>query len=350
MTRYTQATLDSFIAEVDRLGGLGHPQVQPLIRDFTYEPTLSVDQSPDPFSEKYFQAQVALYQELSGRSVNQEEGEQTILNVEKHAAGVNPYADPNVKLISKHMRAIATCMAMADLPPNAAVLDAGCGWGVSSEIMAFCGARVTALDINPRFVELVSKRSARLGLPISPVCSNFDTFTAEPEYDMLFFYECLHHSLKPWETVQRLGRFVKPGGKILFAGEPVNNIWWHHWGMRLDAQSVYCIRKFGWWESGWSAQFIIDCFARAGFTLKLFPHIGLDNGLVGVAVHTAEAATTRIDTTVYDPISNLTDQLTTFQRYSAKIQQQLGDIRRSWTMRLTSPLRLGRRLLQKIAS
>ncbi|MBU6296156.1 MAG: methyltransferase domain-containing protein, partial [Planctomycetes bacterium] len=47
----------------------------------------------------------------------------------------------------------------ANLPPGASILDMGCGWGLSSEAMAFSGASVTAVDINPQFVELIEKRA-----------------------------------------------------------------------------------------------------------------------------------------------------------------------------------------------
>jgi len=81
-----------------------------------------------------------------------------------------------------------------------------------------------------------------------------------------------------------LPNFLKPNGKITFAGEPINS-WWKSWGMRLDFLSVYCIRKFGWFENGWTKEFISECFNRVGFNLTLLPHIGLRNGIIGVATH-----------------------------------------------------------------
>jgi hypothetical protein len=130
---------------------------------------------------------------------------------------------------------------------------------------------------------LVRRRAERLGLPITAVCSPFDTFDTDRRFDLLYFYECLHHSPKPWQTVERLGRFVKPDGKVVFAGEPIDQMPWANWGMRLDEQAVYCIRKFGWWEGGWTASFITAAFARAGFELQLFPHVGIDNRSIGIA-------------------------------------------------------------------
>jgi hypothetical protein len=93
----------------------------------------------------------------------------------------------------------------------------------------------------------------------------------------------LHHAVKPWETLASLDKSLKRGGKIAFAGEPINEHWWKHWGLRLDIASVYCIRKFGWFESGWTLDFLGACFSRNGWQLNFYPHLGLDGSGVGIA-------------------------------------------------------------------
>jgi SAM-dependent methyltransferase len=301
--------LDEFVAKIDGYGGLGTPDTNALLSDFQVELSTPVNTALDPFSPEYFAQQEAVYRELAGRAIDQKSGEITPIDVAHHAAGANPYHSNDIRFISKQARTILTCMAMADLPPGATVLDAGCGWGLSSEMMAFAGLTVTGLDINPMFADLVARRAERLKLPIKAVCAGFDEFDTPERYDLLFFYECLHHSLRPWETVATLGRFVKPGGKVMFAGEPIQAHWWPQWGLRLDSGSVYCMRKFGWWESGWSADFLVAAFARAGFHLELHPHVGLDNGIVGVAVRHAERAMTSVDLTVSAPVRALEAQL-----------------------------------------
>jgi 2-polyprenyl-3-methyl-5-hydroxy-6-metoxy-1,4-benzoquinol methylase len=294
--------LDEFVAQCDSLGGIAHPNAEACLNEFSLKFDTKIDQRLDPFSEAYFQAQVRLYSELSGRELDQETGELTPFDVDLHSQASNPYNSRDVRFLSKHVRTVITALMIADLPPGGSVLDAGSGWGLSSEAMAFCGATVTSIDINPRFVELVRRRSERLSLPIEAVHSEFDRFDCSQQFDLLLFYECLHHSLKPWETLAHLGKFVKPDGKILFAGEPGNWPVWRHWGLRLDGLSVYCIRKFGWWESGWTTEFITRCFARAGFALNVYSHIGLNNGPIGVATHAAAVPKPHIDLSVMTPI------------------------------------------------
>ncbi len=296
--------LDAFVAECDRLGGIAHPAAAAYTADYRLTYSTPVNKALDPFSPEYFAQQLALYAEIAGRPLDQLTGEQMPLDVDGRVGTANPYGVRDVNFISRNARAIHTCMMMANLPASASVLDAGSGWGLSSEMIAFCGADVTAVDINPLFVELVRRRSERLGLPITSVAGTFDSFDTDRRFDMLFFYECLHHSAKVWETVERLGKFVKHDGKVVFAGEPINDFWWPHWGLRLDQQSVYCIRKFGWWESGWTSQFIVAAFARAGFDLQVFPHVGLENGIIGLATRKGVNPRPALDLKVMEPFNH----------------------------------------------
>jgi SAM-dependent methyltransferase len=168
-------------------------------------------------------------------------------------------------------------MQAASLPPGANLLDMGAGWGLSSEFFATLGCDVTSVDINPAFIELINKRQERHGMPITAKHGAFDTFVPSNDFDAVFFYECLHHAMRPWELMSRLRRSLKPGGKFLFAGEPVYD-GWRSWGIRLDAISVYCVRKFGWLETGWSKSFISNCLVRAGFLPQIdmisLPEVG----------------------------------------------------------------------------
>ncbi|MFK7836439.1 MAG: class I SAM-dependent methyltransferase [Sulfitobacter sp.] len=275
--------LDDFIDWVDSTGGIEQPGFDDIQRAFVYVPGTQVDQTIDPFGATYFEQMIALYHELSGRTLDQEESEMTAFDLPNHVDHANPYASPAVDMMSGHVNAITAAIMCAELPAGARIADLGCGWGMTSEILAFCGSSVTAVDINPDFVKLVQTRADRLGNGIEARQSNFDDLVLPPEYDGVFFYECLHHAVKPWETLAQVAEFIKPDGKVFFAGEPINDLFWKSWGLRLDASAVYCIRKHGWFESGWSASFLHEMFRHIGWTLTLYPGIGLRGGDVGVA-------------------------------------------------------------------
>lgn len=280
--------LDEFVAECDRLGGIAAPEAVEFVADFSLSFSTDVDGGLDGYSDEYARMQKDLYREISGREIDQRSNEMSEVDVAAHAVSANPYGSTDSDLMAKHARTILTSLVVSDLPPGASVLDMGCGWGTSTEMFGFCGCRVTAVDINPLFVDLVARRARTRGYDVVTRVSEFDTFESDEEYDLVFFYESLHHAVLPWETIARVGPYVKKAGKFAIAGEPIQEQWWGSWGLRLDAQSVYCMRKFGWFENGWSETFISDCFRRSGFELTVFPGIGIQHSPIGVAVRPAE--------------------------------------------------------------
>ncbi|MEM7522137.1 MAG: class I SAM-dependent methyltransferase, partial [Pseudomonadota bacterium] len=263
--------------------GIASPACRKATEGFVFEPKTAVDLTLDPFSDAYFDQQIAVYREIAGRALDQDTGEITPIDVDARVNTANPYGENNIAFISKHCRTVLTALMVANPKPGARVLDLGAGWGLSSEMMAYAGAEVTAVDINPAFVELIDRRTARTGLPITAVQGNFDTVEPGQDFDMAFFYECLHHAVRPLDTLKRVADFLGPQGRLVFAGEPVNTIWWPHWGMRLDAESVYVMRKHGWFESGWSAEFICECIRRVGFEPVMLHGIGIDGNDICVA-------------------------------------------------------------------
>lgn len=276
-------SLDTFVAECDAMGGIASPECRAATKHFRFQPKVEVDVSLDPFSEAYFQQQLAVYSEIAGRELDQDTGEITPLDVGARVDAANPYGEDNIAFVSKHCRTVLTALMVANVRRGARILDLGAGWGLSSEMMAYCGAEVTAVDINPGFIDLINRRTERTGLPIRTVQGNFDTVEPGSGFDMAFFYECLHHAVRPLDTLKRVADFLGPKGRIVFAGEPVNTTWWPQWGMRLDAESVYVMRKHGWFESGWSADFICECLRRAGFEPVIIPGIGIDGNDICVA-------------------------------------------------------------------
>ena len=268
--KLTEDMLDEFVRKSDELGGPGHPGCDAYWADVTYQPAYPVNQSLDPFSEAYVDEQLSLYRELSGREMDQAENELTTIDRKRHVAAPNPYDHPDPLALADHMSRLLKAFRKAGAPRNSHLLDMGCGWGLSSEVAAYLGYRVTAVDINPEFVALVNARAKRMGWPITAVQSEFDTYCPQPGTDLVMFYECLHHAVRPWTLIQTMADSLKPQtGKLLLAGEPINDYWWIHWGLRLDPMSIYCIRKFGWFESGWSRPFLEECFRRAGLSVNI---------------------------------------------------------------------------------
>lgn len=266
----TAAGLDAFVAESDRRGGPGATACEAYWQGFSYAPAVTADQSLDPFSEAYVKQQLALHRELSGKGFDQARNELVPFALLDHVSAINPYNHPDPSVLALHVQRLSKAFRLTGAKRDAHLLDMGCGWGLSSEAAAYLGLQVTAVDISESFVALVNARAARSGWPIQAVQSSFDDYRPVVEHDVILFYECFHHAVRPWTLLETMARNLSvPDGRLSLAGEPVNDIWWKNWGLRLDALSVYCMRKFGWFESGWSLPFLHEMFDRAGLDLHV---------------------------------------------------------------------------------
>lgn len=272
ISRINKFNLDKFISWVDQQGGpeiLNQPEIQ---SSFKYSTNIKLKNDVDPGSDEYLDFQLKVYQELSNRDVNQELNEQTEFDVGPHIQANNPYNINDPSNFVFHYIRLGKVIQQANLNRNPKILDMGCGWGLSSEFLATLGAQVTSVDINPNFISLINQRSKFNSFHIHTVLSSFGDFFTTEKYDGILFYECLHHSIYIKKLINKLKYFLKPGGVIMLAGEPIQSMYWDSWGMRLDALSVYCIRKFGWYESGWSEEYIKELFVSNGFSFDMIKH------------------------------------------------------------------------------
>ena len=286
MGALSTSQLDEFVDFVDRdcHGDLQHPKLAEKYLPLSLQFQTPIDETGDPFGDAYYDSQIALYREIAGRALDQGSGELHPVDIDTLVGAANPLGINNVGFIADHVRALSTMLSLACLADDARILDMGAGHGVSSEVFAFCGARVRAVDIDPGLSTLAARRASARSLRIERVVMNFDSLDSieDDAYKAAFFFQSLHHCLRPWELIAALKRKVAGDGVIAFAGEPVQDSWWRHWGIRLDAESLYVARKHGWFESGWSRAFIQACFKRCGLDLVLFD-TGLQGGVLGIA-------------------------------------------------------------------
>ena len=105
------------------------------------------------------------------------------------------------------------------------VLDAGCGDGSNSVLLAKLGARVTGVDVSRASVELAKKRAAVNGLEASTrfTCSPLETANLPPNSFDVIWADCiLHHVIPELEAVLRSFRaWAKPGATVILS-EPIN--------------------------------------------------------------------------------------------------------------------------------
>jgi len=87
------------------------------------------------------------------------------------------------------------------------------------------------------------------------------------QFDAVLFFECFHHCANHQTLIAEFDRVVAPGGKILFAAEPITADFPIPWGLRLDGESLWAIRKHGWMELGFNERYFDSLLARHGWKL-----------------------------------------------------------------------------------
>jgi len=290
MPRMHTAEIDRFVHAVDASGGnLECPTIQQEFYPIDLDYDTVVDQSFDPFSRSYFEQQVELYREISSRDLDQSSGELHDDDLRPLLDAPNPTGISDVAILADSMRALTTMLSLSNLKSSPRILDLGAGHGLSSEIYAYAGCNVHAIDIDPALGELSRRRSSAHNLNITRDEMNFDDLSrvSDSVYDAAFFFQSFHHCLRPWDLIGQLKSKMAAAGIIGFVGEPVQKNWWNNWGIRLDPESIYVARKRGWFENGWSHNFIRQCFERNGLTLAFFTG-GLGGGEIGIAACCSE--------------------------------------------------------------
>ena len=288
MPKYKTEDLPELVKEIDRAGGDAHHPSLSHLHPFKLEYESVIDESLCPFSPEYYAQQIELYEEISNRKLNQETNElHPQYNIPAHIDAPNPLGIVDINNSGGQVRGLATMISvcgLCGLSNSPKILDLGAGHGLASELFAYLGCKVHSVDIDPDLGKLARMRADYKKLNVHRHTQNFeDLSNLESDFDAAFFYQSLHHCLKPWEIIAEVKQKLNPQRPIIaFTGEPVYTSW-KHWGLRLELDAIYVARKFGWFESGWSREFLEKCFLKSGMKLKLFTG-GYAQSKIGVAM------------------------------------------------------------------
>ena len=154
---------------------------------------------------------------------------------------------------------------VADLPPNATVLEIGCGSGATGAL-----ALSTGRAVNYCGVELEPSAAANAAAKLTEVIVGDVEVTELPwppeSFDALILSEVLEHLRDPWATLKKLRPLLKPGA-VVFASSP--NVAHHrivrmliagHW--RLENEGPMDATHLRWFTpSSYAAMFTACGFA-----------------------------------------------------------------------------------------
>jgi hypothetical protein len=99
--------------------------------------------------------------------------------------------------------------------------------------------------------------------------------------DAIVFYEAFHHTSDHLGLIRRLRQRLAPGGKVLFAGEPIvedeSRPWLGPWGVRLDGISLLAMRAYHCLELGFTESYFVRSLMRHGFVVT--HHVCKETGI-----------------------------------------------------------------------
>lgn len=255
--------LDAKIEECNRAEAQSDDAMRAVFAGFRMDPPGGLP--PDPLSEAYRRAQLALYRDVAGRDYDTA-NEVTAFDVAAAVSRPFPFSTGSATTTGEQLMAVGWLIRAMALPPGSRIVDFGPGWGNTTIALAKLGHRVTAVDIEPHFCELLRRRAAQEGVEIEVVQDDF--LWAErcgQRFDAALFYECFHHCADHLRLLRALNEAVTPAGRLFFAGEPITRDFPMPWGLRLDGNSLWAIRKNGWLELGFRDDYFAAALAGNGW-------------------------------------------------------------------------------------
>ena len=255
----TLERLDEKLREIEVAGSVSDDAVRAVFA--TFRMNIPVDQNLDPWSEPYRAAQFELYSRITSRS-----GYSTSNEISGYAVDAQmpfPYYTQSANTVGDQLMAVGYLIKVMALESKSSILEFGPGWGNTTIALARMGYLVTALDIDPNFVQLIRDRADLLGLNVDARVGQFtDAATIDQQYDAVVFYECFHHCSDHIQLLADLHRLMKPGGRVFLAAEPILESFHAPWGVRLDGESLWAARQNGWLELGFTESYFIEACAR----------------------------------------------------------------------------------------
>jgi SAM-dependent methyltransferase len=252
----------------------------------------------DPFSAEYRERAMELYLELRGRAGAYEPVRDEASVPAPQAdlwTGLPPWSFRDAGFLAEFLYCWGHMIKLLALPAggSARVLEYGPGSGQLLLMLARVGAQSFGVDIDPQAVANLERQAAAMGLDVRAEQAAFGEGFAGETFDRIVFFEAFHHAFDFDALLVRLRERLRPGGRLVLCGEPVvtdaGDGVPYAWGPRLDGLSLFCIRRYGWMELGFTHGFLMEAFARNGWSASFHPFDGCGRANAYVAVLEGEA-------------------------------------------------------------
>ena len=256
--------LDEKLAEISAAWAISDDAVRSVFGTFRME--FDSTSQHDPWSAQYREEQFDLYRRVSSRPDYVTASEVSGFPVDPRRPF--PYYTESPSTVGDQLLAIGFMIKTMALPSGSTILEFGPGWGNTTIALSRMGYNVTAVDIDPTFVDLIAERAQLLGLELDARVGEFlDPLEGDRRYDAVLFYECFHHCSDHVALLRRLHSLVNDGGSVILASEPILESFHAPWGLRLDGESLWAIRQNGWLELGFTESYFIETCMREGWSV-----------------------------------------------------------------------------------
>lgn len=150
------------------------------------------------------------------------------------------------------------------MPEGGRLLDMGCGTGWTSVLFARKGYQVVGQDLVPEAIEAGRQLKQQNGLDnLDFVVGDYESLSFKEEFDIVVFFDCLHHAVDEVSALNSAYRALKPGG-ICITSEP-------GWGHERRSASV--VAEYGVTERDMHPAKIIRGAKKVGFKgFSVHPH------------------------------------------------------------------------------
>jgi 2-polyprenyl-3-methyl-5-hydroxy-6-metoxy-1,4-benzoquinol methylase len=260
--------LDQKIGECELAGAVSDDKLREVFGTFRMLPP--AEMPSDPFAPEYRDFQLEFYRRIAGKKYDIA-NEAMDFDVTRAVRQPFPYATGSCVTTGEQLIETGFILRAMALRPGARVLELGSGWGNMTIALAKLGHSVTAVDIEERFCELVRRRTAQEDLAVTVVNSDFTWVEEAGEvFDAVLFTASFHHSHDHLRLLRSLHRAVTPNGRIFFGAEPIQPDLPYPWGLRLDGQSLWSIRKHGWLELGFNDRYFAEALRRTEWIARRY--------------------------------------------------------------------------------
>jgi 2-polyprenyl-3-methyl-5-hydroxy-6-metoxy-1,4-benzoquinol methylase len=227
----------------------------------------------DPFSPDYALQQKDLHRKVAAKDYSIE-NEEISYDPEAVIHNFFPFNTQSPEFVGLQLQSQGFLIRNLNLKPGSRIVEFGAGWGNTALNLALMGYDVTAVELNPPSIELMRHRAAIHHRKIHLVRQEMLEYssTTEDRFDAAIFVASFHHCADPLALLKNLGRILSPQGQIIFADEPIFPAALptlpYPWGLRLDAETLYYVRRHGWLELGFQESFFREALRRNGWKVR----------------------------------------------------------------------------------